>query len=89
MSKIVKKHQILLKNNNLFAQKFYKCVLSGDTSNVEAQAARIYFSSLFGDNFLRNTEKTGINSFLNYGYTIIRTAISRFVIGVGLKHHLG
>ena len=44
---------------------------------------------MFGDNFLRNTEETGINSFLNYGYAIIRAAISRFVVGAGLNPSFG
>lgn len=64
-------------------------VLSGDTTNQEAVAARYYFSALFGYDFIRDTNKNGINSFLNYGYAIIRGVISRYVIATGLNPSLG
>ncbi|MGN0929267.1 MAG: type II CRISPR-associated endonuclease Cas1 [Alphaproteobacteria bacterium] len=64
-------------------------VLSGDTTNQEAVAARYYFSALFGDNFVRDTNKSGINSFLNYGYAIIRGVIARFVVATGLNPSFG
>lgn len=64
-------------------------VLSGDTSNVEGQAARYYFHALFEDGFVRNTDKGGINSFLNYGYAIIRACVARFVVAAGLNPSFG
>lgn len=64
-------------------------VLSGDTSNQEAVAARYYFQALFGKNFVRNTEQTGINTFLNYGYAIIRACIARYVVASGLNPSFG
>lgn len=63
----------------------YKTVLSGDSNNREAYAARIYFKSLFGDSFVRNKNLGGINSFLNYGYAILRSAIARYVVAAGLN----
>ena len=56
----------------------------GDTKNVEAQAARIYWKLLFGQQFKRDRAETTINSLLNYGYTIIRSAMARAVISSGL-----
>ena len=57
---------------------------SGDEQNIEAMAAKRYFSTLFGSAFVRNTELPGINSFLNYGYAVMRACVARFVIALGL-----
>lgn len=75
------------KNNKI--KNLYKEVLSGDTSNVEGTSARLYFTALFGKNFIRDTNKNGINSFLNYGYAIIRASVARFVVASGLNPSLG
>lgn len=71
------------KENKL--QYIYKTVLSGDSSNREAYAARLYFKSLFGDSFIRDKERHGINSFLNYGYAILRSSLARYVVAAGLN----
>ena len=59
-------------------------VKSGDTSNCEAQAAKIYFHNLFEYPFKRHTEDL-TNIILNYLYTIIRSCIARQVVGAGLN----
>lgn len=59
-------------------------VSSGDEQNIEAMAAKRYFSTLFGVAFVRDTEMGGINSFLNYGYAVIRACVARFVVALGL-----
>ena len=56
-------------------------VLSGDTSNIEGIAARMYFPQLFGGAFLRSHTSPGINSLLNYGYAVLRGAVARMVVG--------
>lgn len=66
-----------------------KEVKSGDSENKEGQAARLYWSTLFKDNFSRNRTLPGINAFLNYGYTIIRSAMSRAIIAAGLHPSIG
>ncbi len=65
-------------------------VLSGDSSNCEAQASRIYWSYLF-DDFLREGEGAIDirNSALNYGYAVIRSAVARSMVGVGLMPSFG
>lgn len=75
------------KENKL--QHIYKTVLSGDSSNREAYAARLYFKSLFGNNFTRDKEMQGINSFLNYGYAILRSSLARYVVASGLNPSYG
>lgn len=64
-------------------------VTSGDTSNIEGQAARIYWKQLFGDNFYRQREGPPPNPSLNYGYSIVRAAIARAIVGSGLLPTLG
>lgn len=59
-------------------------VRSGDIDNKEGQAARIYWPALFGKSFLRDDEQGGINTCLNYGYTVIRSACARAICAAGL-----
>lgn len=64
-------------------------VKSGDSGNCEAIAAQTYWKLLFGNEFRRDAEKEGINSLLNYGYSIIRAMIARSICGAGLHPTLG
>ena len=59
-------------------------VRSGDPGNLEAQAARAYWQRLFGSDFRRDRTESGLNSALNYGYTVLRACVARGVIGAGL-----
>lgn len=65
-----------------------KKVQSGDKTNVEAQAAALYFKSLFGSGFTRGDDN-GINAALNYGYSILRGQIARFIVCYGFEPSLG
>lgn len=65
------------------------CVRSGDPDNVEGQAARLYFPSLFGRGFSRDRGAMGTNSMLNYGYAIVRAMVARALVGAGLHPALG
>lgn len=64
-------------------------VRSGDPDNIEAQAARRYWSLLFGDAFRRDQGGDGVNALLNYGYTVMRAAMARAVIAAGLHPSIG
>jgi CRISPR-associated protein Cas1 len=65
-------------------------VLSGDTTNIEAQAARRYWPLLFNDpKFRRGREGPDQNAHLNYGYTVLRAVVARAVCGAGLHPSLG
>ena len=66
-----------------------KEVKSNDSTNCEGQAARYYFTQLFGKDFVRDREQLGINSLLNYGYIIFRSAIARAVVCYGLNPSIG
>lgn len=65
-------------------------VRSGDPSNVEAQAARIYWAHWLPDTlFRRDPEGSGLNALLNYGYAILRAAMARALVAAGLVPALG
>jgi len=63
-------------------------VQSGDPTNIEGQAAALYFKSLFGNNFTRN-DNSDINAALNYGYAIVRGYISRILADCGFEPCIG
>lgn len=65
-------------------------VKSGDPDNVEAQAARLYWSTWLGeDKFLRDRNGAPPNLFLNYGYMTLRAAIARSLFAFGLNPSFG
>ncbi|WP_349903562.1 type II CRISPR-associated endonuclease Cas1 [Parafrigoribacterium humi] len=64
-------------------------VRSGDPENFEAQAARLYWRRMFGRTFRRDRELMGVNSFLNYGYAVLRSATARAVVAAGLHPGIG
>ena len=68
---------------------YYSNVKSGDTDNRERIAARLYIQRLFGCNFVRDRTQPGINALLNYGYTILRAAVSRAIVAPGLFPAIG
>lgn len=57
-------------------------VRSGDTTNKEAQAARLYFSELFGAEFNRDLD-IPINAALNYGYAILLSLVNSEIVSRG------
>ncbi len=88
-------------------------VRSGDPTNVEAQAARVYWANWLNQGsvpnscseelgtdplapndplasiFRRDPDLPGLNSFLNYGYAVLRAAIARAIVAAGLLPSLG
>ncbi|NLX13198.1 MAG: type II CRISPR-associated endonuclease Cas1 [Phycisphaerales bacterium] len=66
-------------------------VKSGDPANVEAQAAKIYWSVWLGAErpFRRDPDGDGLNALLNYGYAILRAAVARALVAAGLHPALG
>lgn len=68
---------------------YYMNVKSGDTDNREGLAAKIYWNKLFGTDFKRGRNGDTPNDFLNYGYSILRAATARALLGSGLLPSLG
>ncbi len=77
------------KNNDYGLLNISEKVLSGDSSNLEAYSSKIYWKELFGENFRRDRKLPGINSILNYGYTILRAMVARSICASGLNPTLG
>lgn len=75
-------------NGNIL-RSLYSNVKSGDSDNREGVAARLYFQELFGEDFIRDRNLPGINALLNYGYTILRAAVSRAIVSSGLFPAIG
>ena len=70
-------------------KQYYRNVKSGDSDNREGIAARVYFSALFGESFIRDRTLPGINALLNYGYTVLRAATARALVSSGLLPAIG
>ncbi|QWT45330.1 type II CRISPR-associated endonuclease Cas1 [Azospira inquinata] len=63
-------------------------VRSGDTGNLEGQAAAFYFTQLFGQGFYR-AEEHWANAALDYGYAVLRGAIARGLVAHGMHPPIG
>lgn len=75
--------------NNFQLEMLKDRVLSGDSENLEAQAARKYWNLLFED-FRRDQKALDpINIALNYGYAIVRGAVARSLVSYGLLPTFG
>lgn len=64
-----------------------------DNTNREGHSAKVYFNALFSSSFSRNQDNQ-INKFLDYGYSILLSAINREIKSFGYLteigiHHIG
>lgn len=59
-----------------------------DPTNREGHAARIYFNTLFGNDFSRE-EDSDINAGLNYGYTLLMSMFVRELVVCGCMTQFG
>ncbi|MCL1878798.1 MAG: type II CRISPR-associated endonuclease Cas1 [Defluviitaleaceae bacterium] len=59
-----------------------------DPTNREGHAARIFFNTLYGNNFSRD-EVSEINAALDYGYTMIMSVFAREIVKCGCITQLG
>lgn len=86
--------QFLKKEEAKLLLEYSKGLLPNDPSNREGHAAKVYFPACFGDGFSRDDSKNPINACLNYGYSIILSAINREIKADGYLtefgvHHIG
>ena len=72
-----------------YLERLRQSIKSGDPHNIEGQAAREYWKLLFGSKFVRDRQSLGINTLLNYGYTVFRSAMARAIIAAGLHPSIG
>lgn len=59
-----------------------------DPTNREGHAARIYFNTLFGNDFSRS-DACDINVGLNYGYTLLLSVFAREIVKMGCMTQFG
>ncbi len=70
-------------------------VKSGDSTNREAQAAKVYWrvwlqtGDAGDDVFRRRRDGVAPNALLNYGYTVLRAAVARAIVAAGLLPTFG
>ena len=76
-------------HNSRYLEKISKEVKSDDSTNREGVAAKIYWNELFGNDFVRSREGIEPNNLLNYGYTLLRAAVARALMGSGLLPAFG
>jgi CRISPR-associated protein Cas1 len=80
----------ILDTQNDKLRKWSKEVLSGDSTNKEANAAAFYWERFFDlPNFYRGQNGDPPNNLLNYGYAILRALCARSLIGSGMLPALG
>jgi CRISP-associated protein Cas1 len=69
-------------------ESYARRVRSGDTGNMEAQAAAYYFPQIMGRSFHRSQE-VWANAALDYGYAVMRGACARALVAHGMLPTLG
>lgn len=62
--------------------EYVEQIETGDVTNREGHAAKVYFNALFGVKFTRTSEDP-INAALNYGYGLILSAFNREIVSNG------
>lgn len=90
--KIKNEYRLLVKLNRVNSKKleiYLSEIEIGDITNREGHAAKVYFNSLFGNSFSRDDLSNSINKYLNYGYSIIVSAINREIKMAGYLTELG
>lgn len=78
-----------LKSSQLEKLEFDLENIPKNLENIEAIAAKLYFEELFETGFTRRDSGHPENSRLNYGYTLIRACVSRFICASGLHPTFG
>ncbi|SEF43237.1 CRISPR-associated endonuclease Cas1 [Eubacterium ruminantium] len=68
--------------------QYIKEIELGDKTNREGHAAKVYFNALFGKSFTRSDENS-INAALNYGYSLILSAVAREIVSNGYITQIG
>lgn len=74
---------------SLLLNSYIEEMQPGDSTNREGHAAKVYFNNLFGMEFTRSDEENPINAALNYGYSLILSAVNREVSSNGYLTQLG
>ncbi|MCK9161970.1 MAG: type II CRISPR-associated endonuclease Cas1 [Arcobacter butzleri] len=79
----------IFNKNEKYLDSLLPRVKSNDKEYIESTAAAYYFKELFGDDFTRKKINDGRNIALNFGYTVFRSSICRYIIAYGLNPAFG
>jgi len=79
----------LARDGSTYLRALIPRIKSGDAGNVEARAARLYWSCLFQDREFRRHDDDLPNAILNYGYAILRAALARLLCAAGFIPQIG
>ncbi|KDE45665.1 type II CRISPR-associated endonuclease Cas1 [Metamycoplasma hyosynoviae] len=80
---LLKKLKLLNSDDEDTLLNYAKNIKFMDSTNREAHAAKLYFKLLFGNKFNRQDDNNLINRYLNYGYSILMSYITRSIISKG------
>lgn len=89
--KIYRQSKCLEQFDKKGSEKIYEYIMEveeGDVTNREGHAAKVYFNALFGMDFSREQDNY-INAALNYGYSVILSAINREIVANGYITQIG
>ena len=89
--KIENQMKLLKKQNKeeyKLLQEYSSQIEHNDRTNREGHSAKVYFSSLFGNDFSRNKENS-LNAFLNYGYQILLSTFNKEIVANGYLTQIG
>lgn len=78
----------LKKDESKLLESYLTEIQPGDSTNREGHAAKVYFNALFGMSFSRSLENN-TNAALNYGYSIILSAVAREAVCCGYATQFG
>lgn len=70
-------------------EQYLQNVDEGDVTNREGHAAKVYFNALFGNDFTRSNKEDLRNIALNYGYSILLSAVNRVIASSGYLTQIG
>lgn len=91
--KIREQCKILLHYNHQESADLLKSYLAeleiGDVTNREGHAAKVYFNTLFGNDFSRANKELFVNHALDYGYTVLLSSVNRLIVASGYLTQLG
>ncbi len=62
---------------------------SGDKTNREGLAAKVYFNVAFGDDFERRNDSDMRNVYLNYGYSLMHSSVNKDIAIYGYFNPIG
>jgi len=85
---LVSKYTSNNENINDMLEKYSKSVKMNDKDNREGISSKVYFSSIFGEGFIRFSSGH-ISNALDYGYTVFNNSIVRLLVNYGLNTYIG